>query len=47
MDKYFFGETLKLCCSSPKMDILEMDYCRTSKEDYSKHTVCAIVTKEF
>ena len=47
MDKNIFGETLKLCCSSPKTGYFRDGYCRTSKEDYGKHTVCAIVTKEF
>lgn len=42
-----FGEPLKSCCEDPLTGYFRDGFCRTSKLDYGRHTVCTIITKEF
>jgi|TARA_B100000768_G_scaffold73435_1_gene70373 uncharacterized protein (DUF2237 family) len=41
------GAPLKNCCTSPMTGYFRDGFCRTTKDDYGTHTLCAIITKEF
>ncbi|TDL99534.1 MAG: DUF2237 domain-containing protein [Flavobacteriaceae bacterium] len=45
--KNIFGEPLQGCCSNPMTGFYRDGFCRTSDEDFGKHTVCAIMTEDF
>ena len=47
MDKNVFGEPLKVCCLEPMTGYFRDGFCRSDFHDRGKHTVCAIMTKEF
>ena len=47
MQTNIIGTNLELCCSSPMTGFYRDGTCRTSPEDTSRHTVCAILTNEF
>tara|TARA_B100000614_G_C14431809_1_gene446455 strand:- start:168 stop:542 length:375 start_codon:yes stop_codon:yes gene_type:complete len=41
------GETLEICGQEPLTGYLRDGSCKTDKNDYGSHTVCALVTEEF
>lgn len=41
------GEPLELCCNAPATGFYRDGYCRTGKQDFGRHVVCAIVSEEF
>ena len=47
MQTNILGTNLEICCTSPMTGFYRDGVCRTSPEDTSKHTVCAILTNEF
>ena len=47
MELNVFGTPLQCCCTSPMTGFFRDGFCKTTKDDYGTHTVCAIVTKEF
>ncbi len=46
-DKNVLGETLQLCCSSPKTGFYRNGFCQTGVQDVGTHIVCAEVTDAF
>ena len=42
-----FGEELKPCCIDSSTGFFRDGYCHTNDLDQGKHTICAVVTKEF
>ena len=42
-----FGQTLSLCCNSPKTGFYRDGFCNTGLSDVGTHVVCAEMTKEF
>ena len=42
-----FGEPLEICGEEPLTGFFRDGSCRTDKNDYGSHTVCAFVTEEF
>ena len=47
MQTNILGTNLEICCTSPMTGFYRDGVCRTSQEDTSMHTVCAILTNEF
>ena len=47
VQKNVFNEPLELCCNNPITGFFRDGYCHTQKDDYGKHTVCAVMTEEF
>ena len=47
VQKNVLGEPLELCCTDPMTGFFRDGYCHTQKQDYGKHTVCAVMTQEF
>lgn len=45
--KNVFGSKLQLCSSNPLTGYTRDGYCKTNKNDYGTHIVCAVVTKDF
>jgi len=45
--KNVFGELLQSCCKDPLTGYYRDGNCRTDASDRGRHTVCAVVTKEF
>jgi uncharacterized protein len=45
--KNVLGETLELCCNSPKTGYYRDGFCCTGAGDVGVHVVCAQVTAEF
>ncbi|MBT8305691.1 MAG: DUF2237 domain-containing protein [Maribacter sp.] len=41
------GTPLHPCCVNPATGYFRDGFCRTIREDYGTHVVCAIVTEEF
>ncbi len=41
------GTDLELCCNNPATGYFRDGFCRTIKEDFGTHVVCAIMTQEF
>ena len=41
------GEPLEICGEEPMTGYFREGSCRTDKNDYGSHTVCAFVTEEF
>ena len=41
------GEPLEICGEAPMTGYFRDGSCRTDKNDYGSHTVCAFVTEEF
>ena len=42
-----FGQTLSLCCNSPKTGFYRDGFCNTGSSDIGTHVVCSIMTEEF
>lgn len=47
MEYNVLGKPLESCCTLPATGYFRDGYCRTTKEDYGTHIVCAIMTKDF
>tara|TARA_B100001063_G_scaffold31573_1_gene24676 strand:- start:4335 stop:4571 length:237 start_codon:yes stop_codon:yes gene_type:complete len=47
MQTNILGTNLEICCTSPMTGFYRDGVCRTSQEDTSMHTVCAILTNKF
>lgn len=47
MELNVLNKPLLACCFEPKTGFFRDGFCRTTKDDYGTHTVCAAVTKEF
>ena len=47
MELNVLKEPLQLCCNSPITGYFRDGFCRTIRDDYGTHTLCAIVTKDF
>lgn len=47
MELNVLKEPLQLCCNSPVTGYFRDGFCRTTRDDYGTHTLCAIVTKDF
>ncbi len=47
MQTNILGTNLEICCTSPMTGFYRDGVCRTSQEDTSMHSVCAVLTKEF
>ena len=41
------GTPLEICCQSPVTGFFRDGFCRTSRGDWGRHTVCAVMTDEF
>ena len=46
-DNNVLGEPLEICGEKPLTGYFRDGSCRTDKNDYGSHTVCAFVTEEF
>ena len=42
-----FGQSLALCCNSPKTGFYRDGFCNTGLSDVGTHVVCAEMTQEF
>jgi hypothetical protein len=42
-----FGQSLSLCCNSPKTGFYRDGFCNTGNSDFGTHVVCAEMTQEF
>ena len=42
-----FGQTLSLCCNSPKTGFYRDGFCNTGSSDIGTHVVCSQMTKDF
>lgn len=47
MPKNVLGQPLHACCSDPATGFYRDGFCRTGVEDLGRHTVCAVMTREF
>jgi uncharacterized protein (DUF2237 family) len=47
MAKNVLGQLLHACCSDPVTGFYRDGFCRTGSEDIGRHTVCAVMTREF
>ena len=47
MSQNVFGEELITCSTEPLTGFYRDGCCQTGKDDFGKHTVCAVMTKEF
>jgi len=45
--KNVLGTALQPCCFEPKTGFYRDGFCKTGKEDYGTHVVCAVITDEF
>jgi len=45
--KNVLGGELQSCCFEPKTGFYRDGFCRTGKEDYGTHVVCAVMTEAF
>ena len=45
--KNVLGTKLEACCFTPKTGFYRDGFCNTGSNDYGKHIVCAIMSKEF
>ena len=41
------GTELEICCQSPMTGFFRDGFCYTSRGDWGRHTVCAVMTDEF
>jgi len=46
-DKNVLDGPLESCCNDPVTGFFRDGYCRTNKQDFGRHVVCAIMTQEF
>jgi uncharacterized protein (DUF2237 family) len=47
MPKNVLGQLLHACCADPATGFYRDGFCRTGLEDLGRHTVCAVMTREF
>ena len=47
VSKNVLGQPLHGCCSDPLTGFYRDGFCRTGDEDLGRHTVCAVMTREF
>jgi uncharacterized protein (DUF2237 family) len=47
MPNNVLGQPLHACCSDPATGFYRDGFCRTGNEDAGRHTVCAVMTREF
>jgi uncharacterized protein (DUF2237 family) len=47
MPKNVLGQPLHACCSDPMAGFYRDGFCRTGVDDAGRHTVCALMTREF
>lgn len=47
MPKNVLGQPLHACCADPLTGFYRDGFCRTGDDDAGRHTVCAVMTREF
>ncbi|PQJ80473.1 DUF2237 family protein [Polaribacter porphyrae] len=47
MELNVYNKPLMACCYKPITGFFRDGFCRTTKDDFGTHTVCAVVTKDF
>lgn len=45
--KNILGTDLEPCCFEPMTGYYRDGFCKTESSDFGRHTVCAVITKEF